>query len=191
MCAHWRLCTGVHAYHGVFPTLVPHPHDVLANFGWVRLADGLLLPRSELVRFVCRGVLSPDPGHGKVIIEVLVLKEETVGQDRHRLTRLEQEDLHIASEAYGQVEIGIGLSRHLLRCVDHAMSCSNPKDAAKDGRCLLGRTTWTRCRCGVRSDHIMAYTNSDLAADRDDRRWMSQGMLVHIGLLLRAVSPSS
>ena len=37
---------------------------------------------------------------------------------------------------------------------------------------------------GVRSDRIMAYTDSDWAANREDRRSVSGGMLVHNGGLL-------
>ena len=37
----------------------------------------------------------------------------------------------------------------------------------------------------MRSDHIMAYTDSDLAANREDGRSVSGGMLVHNGGLLR------
>ena len=40
----------------------------------------------------------------------------------------------------------------------------------------------------VRSDHIMAYTDSDWAANREDRRAVSGGMLVHNGELLRSWS---
>ena len=38
---------------------------------------------------------------------------------------------------------------------------------------------------GVRSDRIMAYTDSDWAANREDRRSVSGGMLLHNGGLLR------
>ena len=52
----------------------------------------------------------------------------------------------------------------------------------KSGRLLtgdrpLGRTTAGR----VRSDHIMAYTDSDWAENREDKRSMSGGMIVHSG----------
>ena len=38
---------------------------------------------------------------------------------------------------------------------------------------------------GVRSDRIMAYTDSDWAANREDWRSVSGGMLVHNGGLFR------
>ena len=54
------------------------------------------------------------------------------------------------------------------------------------GRLLFGRPiTWTHYRWSVRSDRIMAYTDSDWAANREDRRSVSGGMLVHNGGLLR------
>ena len=67
---------------------------------------------------------------------------------------------------------------------------SSPKDAdivilKRVVRFLIGRPiTWTHCRWGVRSDHIMAYTDSDWAANREDRRSVSVGMLVHNGWTL-------
>ena len=72
--------------------------------------------------------------------------------------------------------------------VSHA---SSPKDAEmvklkRLGRFLIGRPiTWTHCIWEVRSDHIMAYTDSEWAANRKDRRPVSGGMLVHNGRLLR------
>ena len=66
---------------------------------------------------------------------------------------------------------------------------SSPKDAdmvvsKRVGRFLVKRPiTWTHCRWRVRSD-IMAYTDSDWAANREDRRSVSGGMLVHNGRTL-------
>ena len=68
---------------------------------------------------------------------------------------------------------------------------SRPKDAdivklKRVVRFLLGRpTTWTHYRWDVRSDLIKALTDSDWAANREDKRLMSGGMLVHSGGLLR------
>ena len=64
---------------------------------------------------------------------------------------------------------------------------SSPKDAdmlklKRVGRFLLGRPiTWTHYRLKVRYDHIMAYTESDWAANREERRSMCGGMLDHNG----------
>ena len=68
---------------------------------------------------------------------------------------------------------------------------SSPKDLdmvrlKRVGRLLIGRPIkWTNYRWGVRSDRIMAYTDSDWAANREDRRSVSGGVLVHDGGLLR------
>ena len=68
---------------------------------------------------------------------------------------------------------------------------SSPKNAdmvrlKRVGRFLIGRPiTWTHYRWRVRSDRIMAYTDSDSAANREDRRSVSGGMPVHSGGLLR------
>ena len=68
---------------------------------------------------------------------------------------------------------------------------SSPKDAdmvrlKRVGQFLIGRPiTWTHYRWGVRSDRIMAYTDSDWAANGEDKRLVSGGMLVHNGGLLR------
>ena len=62
---------------------------------------------------------------------------------------------------------------------------SSPKDAdmvipRRVGRFLIGRPiTWTHDRWRVLSLHIMAFTDSDWAANREDRRSVSGGMLVH------------
>ena len=45
------------------------------------------------------------------------------------------------------------------------------------GRSRSRSITWTHYRWGVRSDRIMAYTDSDRAANREDRRSVSGGML--------------
>ena len=58
---------------------------------------------------------------------------------------------------------------------------SSPKDAEmvrlkRVERFLIGRPiTWTHYRWEVRSDRIMAYTDSDWAANREDRRSVSGG----------------
>ena len=71
---------------------------------------------------------------------------------------------------------------------------SSPKDAdmvklKRVERFLIGRPiTWTHFRLEVRSDHIMAYTDSDWAANREDRRSVSGGMHVHNGGFLRFLS---
>ena len=75
-----------------------------------------------------------------------------------------------------------------LRCIDHGES------RLKLGRCGYGQnqesgaiSAWASDRLDVlplggwRSDHIMAYTDSDWAANREDRRSMSGGMLVQNG----------
>ena len=54
------------------------------------------------------------------------------------------------------------------------------------GRFLHGRaTTWTHYRWEVRPHHILAHTDSDWAAHREDRPSMSGGMLVRNSGLLR------
>ena len=91
-------------------------------------------------------------------------------------------------ETRGKVELfGNESTRHSPRCIDHG----------KPSRCGHGQTQksgaisdWATNRqdalsMGVRSDRIMAYTDSDWAANREDGRSVSGGMLVHNGGLLR------
>ena len=76
-----------------------------------------------------------------------------------------------------------GSPRHSLRCIDPWQSRLESKRGThgylkRVGLFFLRRpTTWNRRE--VRSNHIMAYTDIDWAADREDLRLRSGGMLVH------------
>ena len=95
-------------------------------------------------------------------------------------------------EIRGKVEF-LAMDRPDIRYAASTMGsqASSPEDVdmvrlKRVVRFLIGRPiTWTHCRLGVRSDRIMAYTDSDWAANREDRHSVSRGMLVHYGGLLR------
>ena len=94
--------------------------------------------------------------------------------------------------ACGQVELlGNGSPRHSLRCIDRGSHASDPNDTdrvklLRVGRFLIGRPiTCTHSRWRVRSDHIMAHTDSEWAANQEIKRSVSGGMLVQNGGLLR------
>ena len=79
--------------------------------------------------------------------------------------------------------------RYAASTVESRASSPNDVDMVKLKRVRrfqIGRPiTWTHYRWWVRSNHIMAYTDSDWAPKREDRRSVSRGMLAHIGGLLR------
>ena len=88
------------------------------------------------------------------------------------------------SETGGERELlGDGSPRQSPRSIDRL--CLKKKDMVKLKRVgpllLGGPNTWTHCRREVQSDRIMAHTDSDWAADRNDKRSMSGGMFACSG----------
>ena len=79
-----------------------------------------------------------------------------------------------------------GIARARTNQTEHGIASTGKGRSFTSTIVLIGRPiTWTHYRWGVRSDRIMAYTDSDWAANREDRRSVSGGMLVHNGGLLR------
>ena len=141
---------------------------------------------------------SPDPRHVKDIIEELglegakpadtpmIVSQSSKKDSDSRVLSMRDATLYrrlVAKLNY------LAMDRPDIRYAASTMGsqASSPKDAdmvrlKRVGRFLIGRPiTRTHYRWGVRSDRIMAYTDSDWAANREDRRSVSGGMLVHSG----------
>ena len=100
---------------------------------------------------------------------------ESAQQSGLRLAQSQCTKCNVASEIGGASEpLGDGSPRHSLRSVDPwesrlVFERSRHGQAQKSGRFLLGRPTpWTHQRWEEQSDHLVAYTDSDWAADRED-----------------------
>ena len=130
--------------------------------------------------------ISPDPRHVKEIIEELGAKPADTPMIVSQYP--EPAVCHTVPEAPGQVVL-LGNGSPDIRYAASIMGshASSPKDAymvmvKRVERFLIKRPiTWTHYRWGVRSYHIMTYTDSDWAANREDRRSGGGGMLLHNG----------
>ena len=138
--------------------LAPDPRQVKDTVEDVELALAKLadtpMPVSQPSRAGCN---SPDlRARGATLYRRLVAKVNFVAMDRS--------DIRDAASILGS-----------------RVPCPQEADMVKlklVGRFLLGKpTTWTHHLWDVQSDHIMAFTDSDWAADREDRS--IGGMLVH------------
>ena len=146
--------------------------------------------------------ISPDPRHVKEIVEELGLERAKPADTPMIVSQSCQMD----SDSRGLSLRDAMLYRRLVAKLNylamdrpdirHAASimgshASSAKDAdivilKRVGRLLVERPiTWTHYGWRVRSDHIMAYSDSDWAANGEDRRSVSGGMLVHNGGPLR------
>ena len=147
--------------------------------------------------------ISPDPRHVKDIIEelglegakpadtpVIVSQSSKKDSDSRALS---MRDATLYRRLVAKLNY-LAMDRPDIRYAASTMGsqASSPKDAdmvrlKRVGRSLIGRPiSWTHNRWEVRSVRsCMAYTDSEWAANREDRRSVSGGMLVHNGGLLR------
>ena len=146
--------------------------------------------------------ISPDPRHVKDIIEELGLEGAKLADTPMIVSQSSKKDSDSRALSMRDATLYRRLVAKLnFLAVDRpdvlyaastmGSQASNPKDAdmvrlKRVERFLIGRPIiWTHYRWEVRSDSIMAYTDSDWAANREDRRSVSGGLLVHNGGLLR------
>ena len=123
--------------------------------------------------------ISPDPRHVKDIIEEMGLQGTTSADTSMIVSQPGKMDCDSRAWRLRDATLYWRLVAKLnYLAMDHGEARRKPE------RCGYGQTQESGAldHLDTRSDHIMAYTDSDCAAiDREDRRSMSEGVLVHSG----------